>query len=121
MFDLGPGRTVEDTITDGFTTATVVLLDDPRLEIALALLRAGASAVLARQSDERELLAAIDAAATGLLVLDATAREGLATLGRSASNNAAALTGREREVLNMLARASPTNKSDCAYASPNTP
>jgi DNA-binding NarL/FixJ family response regulator len=103
LIDIGPDRTLEDALADGFPTATVVLLDDPRLDVALALLRAGASAVLARQSDEPEILAAIEAAAAGLIALDATAREGLSTLVRSASGNAAALTVREREVLAMLA------------------
>jgi DNA-binding NarL/FixJ family response regulator len=103
VLDIGPGRTVEDAIADGFTTPAVVLLDDPRLDLALALLRAGASAVLARQSDERELIAAIDAAAAGLLVVDAAARDGLGTLVRAAPADAPSLTEREREVLDMLA------------------
>jgi DNA-binding NarL/FixJ family response regulator len=92
-------------IAEGFTAPTILLVDDPHADVALAALRAGASAVLARQSDARELLATLDAVGAGLLVLDASVRDALspaATASRG-STIAEPLTERERQVLAMLA------------------
>ena len=84
---------------------TILLVDEPHAELAFAALRAGASAVLARQSDARELVAALDAVGAGLVVLDASVRyapiAGIALSQRTALVEA--LTEREREVLAMLA------------------
>jgi two-component system, NarL family, response regulator YdfI len=92
-------------IADGFVVPTVLLVDDPHAGLARAALRGGAAAVLARQSDARELTAALDAVAAGLLVLDANARDAIGArplpLGTTAVEP---LTQREREVLAMIAR-----------------
>jgi DNA-binding NarL/FixJ family response regulator len=99
-------------IAAGFTVPTVLLVDDPHADLALAALRAGAAGVLARQSDARELLAALDAIAAGLVVLDASVREALAPAQASspALARAEALTTREREVLAMLAGGSSNRR-----------
>lgn len=92
-------------IAAGFTEPTILLVDDPHADVTFAALRAGAAAVLARQSDARELLAAIDAVRAGLVVLDASARDALGTSARvsAATVRIETLTDREREVLAMLA------------------
>ncbi|HYW53223.1 MAG TPA: response regulator transcription factor [Dongiaceae bacterium] len=92
-------------IAEGFSVPTILLVDDPHADVALAALRAGASAVLARQSHARELIAALDAVRAGLVVLDAAVRDALApaqTVAR-ASALTEPLTVRERQVLAMLA------------------
>lgn len=103
LLDAGEEGTAGDALAGGFHAPTVVLLAEPRLEAALALLRAGAAAVLSRHSDERELLAAIDAVSAGLLAVDAGVRDGLGRLVRAMPAAGPALTDREREVLGMLA------------------
>lgn len=98
-------------IAEGFGAPTVLLVGDPHAELARAALAAGAVAVLARQSEARELLAAVDAVAAGLVVLDAAARDAFVTRAEALGANAGAgiadvesLTEREREVLAMLSR-----------------
>ncbi len=97
-------------IAAGFAVPTLLLVDDPHAELTRAALAAGACAVLARQSEPRELLAALEAVAAGLIVVDAAARDALGSpaLGpRAAAGGAASvdgLTERERDVLAMLAR-----------------
>lgn len=91
-------------IADGFGAATIVLVDDPHAGVAAAALRAGASAVLARQADLRELLAAIEGVRAGLIVLDPAARDAATPIAtRTAAQPAEPLTERERQVLAMLA------------------
>lgn len=92
-------------IAVGFTEPTILLVDDPNADVTFAALRAGAAAVLARQSDARELLAALDAVRAGLVVLDASARDALGTPARVSTGTVRieTLTDREREVLAMLA------------------
>jgi DNA-binding NarL/FixJ family response regulator len=92
-------------ISEGFTVPTILLVDDPQADVAHAALRGGASAVLARQSEARELLAALDAVAAGLIALDPAARDALAPAATAARGSALAepLTERERQVLAMLA------------------
>ena len=105
IVDAASRRDALAAIADGFTQSTVLLVDDPHADLTHAALAAGASAVLARQSDAAELVAALDAVATGLLVVDASARESFGA--RTAAIAAAPvepLTQREREVLAMLAR-----------------
>jgi len=100
----GP-REMLAAIAAGFTVPTILLVDDPHADAALAALRAGASAVLARQSDARELRAALDAIAAGLVVLDASVRDALAPAATASRSGVLAepLTERERQVLSMLA------------------
>jgi DNA-binding NarL/FixJ family response regulator len=92
-------------IAEGFTVPTIVLVEDPHADVALAALRAGASAVLARQSDAQELLAAFGAVRAGLVVLDAAVRDSLAPAASAVRSAAPVepLTERERQVLAMLA------------------
>ena len=102
--DAAGAREAQAAFAEGFGVPTILLLDDPHAEIALAALRAGAAAVLSRQADARELRAALDAIDAGLVVLDAGVREALAP-ARALSRPAVAepLTERERQVLAMLA------------------
>ncbi len=92
-------------IAEGFGVPTILLVDDPHADVALAALRAGASAVLARQSDSRELMAALEAVQIGLVVLDAAVRDALAPAATATRVAALTepLTERERQVLGMLA------------------
>lgn len=105
LFDAPGAREASAAIARGFAEPTIVLVDDPNADLTFAALRGGAAAVLARQSDAHELLAAVDAVRAGLIVLDPSARD---ALGSAATVSAAAvrtetLTDREREVLAMLA------------------
>jgi DNA-binding NarL/FixJ family response regulator len=102
--DASSARDALAAIAEGFGAPTILLVDDPHVDVALAALRAGAAAVLARQSDARELQAALAAIGAGLVVLDAAVRDALApcvTASRAAL--AEPLTERERQVLAMLA------------------
>jgi DNA-binding NarL/FixJ family response regulator len=102
--DAESARDALAAIAGAFTTPTILLVDDPHADVALAALRAGASAVMARQSDARELRAALDAIAAGLMVLDAAVRDALAPVPTgSRAALAEPLTERERQVLGMLA------------------
>ena len=89
--------------------ALVVLADASEGWIADAL-RAGTRAVLARDAAARSIVAAIDAAAAGLTVFDATLAATVippstsgAPVRGSGDAESAELTPREREVLHMLA------------------
>jgi NarL family two-component system response regulator YdfI len=89
-------------------TAIVVLAGDDREGWTMEALRAGVRAVLPREATEAEIVAAIEAAAAGFLVLPAAAVDALLPLARSASRPRAAgdhqpLTPREIEILNLLA------------------
>jgi DNA-binding NarL/FixJ family response regulator len=87
-----------------FTPSTLVLVDRPDAEFARAALAAGASGVLATTADPDELLSAIDAVRTGLLVIDPAARDAFAPVAlRASSVSDGDLTDRERQVLAMLA------------------
>lgn len=104
--DTADARDALAAIAEGFTVPTVLLVDRPHADVAAAALRAGASAVLARQSDARELLAAIAAVRAGLVVLDPSVRDALAPATAALRGTAAPaepLTARERQVLAMLA------------------
>ncbi len=91
------------------TPAVVVLADDPRGEWAVEALRSGVRAMLPREATAAEIVAAVDAAAAGLVVLHPSAvgllLPLLPTPVRAAAPLAsnAALTPREVEVLGMLA------------------
>ncbi len=101
-----PGTAVARAgLLDVFTLPTIVLVDDPHADVALAALRAGAAAVLARQSDAQELLAALAAVSTGLVVLDAAVRDTLAPAATMLRGTAPSepLTERERQILALLA------------------
>lgn len=101
--DAASARDALVAIAAGFTVPTILLVDDPHADLALAALRAGAAAVLARQSDARELRVALDAIGAGLVVLDASVREALAPATTAGSvAPVETLTERERQVLGML-------------------
>jgi two-component system, NarL family, response regulator YdfI len=105
LHDVATSRDAYTAIAAGFGVPTLLLVDDPHADVALAALRAGAAGVLARQSDATEIGAAIEAVVAGLVVLDAAVRDVLTP--SPASRTAAPaepLTDRERQVLAMLAR-----------------
>jgi DNA-binding NarL/FixJ family response regulator len=86
----------------------VLLVGDPAIEAVAEALRAGVKAVLSSGSAEPEIVAAIEGAAAGLVVLDATGIETLLRAPSAASSGGSdtlveALTPRETEVLRLLA------------------
>jgi DNA-binding NarL/FixJ family response regulator len=88
--------------------AIVVLTDDPFSAWAAEALRAGIRAILPRQASAGEIVAAVEAAAAGLVVLHRDALEALLLIPASApralpSSPNQTLTPREIEVLGMLA------------------
>jgi DNA-binding NarL/FixJ family response regulator len=90
----------------------ILLIDDPAL--AAELLLAGAQAVLPRDATPEEIVAALRAAYAGLIVLDAQTRSRLALPAAERREPAATeyplLTGRELQVLELIAQGLP-NKS----------
>ena len=82
--------------------AAIVLLGEEPW--STAALRAGVRAVLPPDASAAEILAAIQAAAAGMAMLDPAELEGLITKGNPVvAETATPLTGRELEVLHMLA------------------
>lgn len=98
-----------EALVDGLhAPAFVVLTDDPYGVWAAELLRTGVQAILPRQAHASEIVAAIEAAAVGLVVLQRNTIESLLPLLSSApralpASSHQALTPREIEVLSMLA------------------
>jgi DNA-binding NarL/FixJ family response regulator len=95
-----------DVAGDAAHPALVVLADDPDLSWTTEALRAGARAVLPRDAAAEEIVAAVRAAAAGLIVLHADVVGSLLPAPRpEAPRDRAgqALTPREVEVLRMLA------------------
>ena len=89
------------------TPAFVLLLDDPSAAAAADALRGGARSVLPSDATPDEIIAAIEAAAAGLVTLPADIAADLALAARLPVRQPAAtaqpLTPREVEVLGMLA------------------
>jgi DNA-binding NarL/FixJ family response regulator len=105
VVDAAGPREALAAIAAGFAAPTLLLVDDPHPDLTRAALAAGAAAVLARQSEARELLAALEAVAAGLVVVDGAARDALGPRAVAvAPAGVDALTERERDVLAMLAR-----------------
>lgn len=97
-------------MTDGSPEAAwVVIADDPGLSGVADALRSGIRAVLPRRSSASQIVAAIEAAAVGFVVLQPGDLEGLLVNPQPASL-AEPLTPREVEVLGMLAEGQ-SNKS----------
>jgi two-component system, NarL family, response regulator YdfI len=97
-------------ITDGVPEAVwVVMADDPGLSGVAEALRSGVRAVLPRHSSGPQILAAIEAAAAGFVVLQPSDLDGLLVNPQPASLREP-LTPREVEVLGMLAEGQ-SNKS----------
>lgn len=95
---------------DGVPEAAWVLMaDDPGLSGVAEALRAGVRAVLPRHSSASQIVAAIEAAAAGFVVLQPADLDGLLVNPQPASL-AEPLTPREVEVLGMLAEGQ-SNKS----------
>jgi two-component system, NarL family, response regulator YdfI len=98
-----------EALVDGLhAPAFVVLTGDPYGVWAAELLRTGVQAILPRQAHASEIVAAIEAAAVGLVVLQRNTIESLLPLLSSApralpASSHQALTPREIEVLSMLA------------------
>jgi NarL family two-component system response regulator YdfI len=89
--------------------ALVVMADDPGLPGIAEALRSGIRAVLSRHSSASQIVAAIEAAAAGFVVLQTGDLDGLLINPQPASL-AEPLTPREVEVLGMLAEGQ-SNKS----------
>jgi two-component system, NarL family, response regulator YdfI len=88
--------------------SVVLLVRNPALEPLAEALRAGVKAVLPSGMDEAEIVAAIEAAAAGLVVLDAAGIETFlnapsAVTRGSSENLVEPLTRREVEVLQLVA------------------
>ena len=97
-------------ITDGSPEAAwVVMADDPGLSGVAEALRSGVRAVLPRHASVSQIVAAIEAAAAGFVVLQPGDLDGLLVNPQPASM-AEPLTPREVEVLGMLAEGQ-SNKS----------
>lgn len=104
LIDVADAAALDETLAEGFSLPTILLVDDPHADTARAAFRAGAAGVIARESDAREVTAAIEAVAAGLLVFDPAAREVLRAAPPIAGAAVDPLTDRERSVLAMLAR-----------------
>lgn len=104
-----PLNSVVSFATGAGAPATVVLGGDPTGAWVAEALRAGAQAVLPRESTVEEIVSAVEAAAAGLIVLHPEVSAALMPLlpapaARSAAGTTLqALTPREIEVLGMLA------------------
>ena len=89
---------------DGHAPAIVLLSDEEQPSWTHEVLRAGVRAVLPRDAAPAEVLAAVEAAANGMAVVDPHDLEGLLTSNAAPiSSEAGVLTPRELEVLHMLA------------------
>jgi NarL family two-component system response regulator YdfI len=93
---------------DGHGPAFVVLADVAQPVWTREAVRLGVRAVLPTSASAAEILAAIEAAATGLAVLDPRDLEGLLSTSspQLASHEAPSLTARELEVFRMMAEGS---------------
>jgi DNA-binding NarL/FixJ family response regulator len=109
LIDLGHERiasALRDLARSPRAPAIVVLTDQPRGMLADAGRRSGVRAVLPRDATAEEVIAAIEAAAAGLVVLhpdSADALQAVASSGGRARSSAQPLTPRETEVLAMMA------------------
>jgi DNA-binding NarL/FixJ family response regulator len=110
LADWENGDELSTEISDGAPeSALVVIADDPSLSGVAEALRSGVRAVLSRHSSASQIVAAIEAAAAGFVVLQPGDLDGLLINPQPASL-AEPLTPREVEVLGMLAEGQ-SNKS----------
>ena len=110
LADWENGDELSSEISDGAPEAAlVVIADDPGLSGVADALRSGVRAVLSRHSSASQIVAAIEAAAAGFVVLQPGDLDGLLINPQPASL-AEPLTPREVEVLAMLAEGQ-SNKS----------
>ena len=92
----------QELVDSGPLPLLVALADDPRPAWIAEALRSGVRAVLPRQSSPSQIVAAIEAAAAGLVVVQPGDLDGLLVNPRP-SRITEPLTPREIEVLGMLA------------------
>ena len=92
----------EDTVAEWTAGAAPVVALVPDVAEAGALVRAGVRAVLPQQTDARELAAAVEAVAAGLIALHPGAAPAMTAPPRARSE-VTPLTPREIEVLRLLA------------------
>ena len=110
LADWENGDELSTEISDGAPEAAlVVIADDPGLSGVADALRSGVRAVLSRHASASQIVAAIEAAAAGFVVLQPGDLDGLLVNPQPASL-AEPLTPREAEVLAMLAEGQ-SNKS----------
>jgi len=110
LADWENGDELSSEISDGAPEAAwVVMADDPGLSGIAEALRSGIRAVLSRHATASQIVAAIEAAAAGFVVLQPSDLDGLLVSPQPASL-AEPLTPREIEVLGMLAEGQ-SNKS----------
>lgn len=88
--------------------AVVALIDEPEVHWTVLALRSGVRAILPRESSEKEILSAIFAAGSGLVLLDPDVTRELASQTRAGSREISPdsfeeLTAREVEVLRLMA------------------
>jgi len=91
---------------DGRTSAVVLLTSEAQPVWTAEAVRVGVRALLPRDAGAAEILAAVEAAANGMAVLDPRELETLlagATVAAPATGETPTLTGRELEVLRMMA------------------
>lgn len=90
---------------DGLAPAIVLLSADAQPAWSLEVLRLGVRAVLPRDASPAEVLAAVEAASTGLAVVDPHDLEALLSASNpiAASAESTVLTPRELEVLRLMA------------------
>jgi two-component system, NarL family, response regulator YdfI len=110
LADWENGDELSSEISDGAPESVLlVIADDPGLSGVADALRSGVRAVLSRHSSASQIVAAIEAAAAGFVVLQPGDLDGLLINPQPASL-AEPLTPREVEVLGMLAEGQ-SNKS----------
>jgi two-component system, NarL family, response regulator YdfI len=110
LADWENGDELSSEISDGAPESVLlVIADDPGLSGVADALRSGVRAVLSRHSSASQIVAAIEAAAAGFVVLQPGDLDGLLINPQPASL-AEPLTPREVEVLAMLAEGQ-SNKS----------
>lgn len=103
----GSGADVVSLAAASSASAVVVLTDNLESGAIGDALRLGARAVLPREAEAEEIVAAVEAAAVGLIVLHLESADSLlpvlSAAARAAPAQTEALTHREIEVLQMLA------------------
>lgn len=88
---------------DGRAPALVLLTSESQPVWTQEALRLGVRAVLPRDASEQEILAAVEAAASGLAVIDPRDLETLLPSPTHTAGETSTLTARELEVLRMMA------------------
>jgi NarL family two-component system response regulator YdfI len=85
------------------TPPVMAMVEEPRLAWTAGARRAGLQAVLRADAPAEHIVAAVDAVASGLIALDPDAFRPAARAASGESTEDQPLTGRERQILEMLA------------------